>query len=168
VRRPETSAGKLLLGIAGAALLAGAAKAGRTLRRYEVAEYSMAPALLPGDYLVAARVKGELWRGDIVVFPHPILPELELVKRIIGLPGERVTIADGRITIDGAPLPEAWAVGPTTPPGTWHVPEDAYFVLGDHRTRSTEDGRMIGPVPVTAVRWRVAVRYWPAGRIGLL
>ena len=139
------------------------------LRRYEVAEASMAPALQPGDYLIAQTGRGVPDRGDIVIFEHPGRAGFELVKRVVGLPGELLTIANGQVHVDGQVLAEPWADGPTYPEVEWRLGDDDVFVLGDARADSSSDGRTLGPVPVAATRWRVRLRYWPigsAGRVG--
>ena len=150
--------------VATAVVAAGVAR--RRVRRYEVAEESMAPELMPGDYLLTVPA-GNPWRGDLVVFPHPARPGFELVKRVVALPGRHVTIGAGQVHLDGAPLAERWADGPTRPEGEWTVPAGHVFVLGDRRSVSVDDSRQIGPVPIQGA-WRVAARYWPAGRIGLI
>lgn len=151
------------------ATVIGAATAGAVLRgkvrRYEIVEHSMSPELEPGDYVFAVAARRELMRGDVVIFGHPDRPGFELVKRVIGMPGETVTVADGQVHIDGALLPDPWAVGPTRDDGTWRLGAEV-FVLGDQRAHSAGDSRQIGPVPRNAISWRCAARYWPAHRIG--
>lgn len=132
------------------------------MRRFEVAEESMAPALRPGDYLVTRRLRTP-GRGDLVVLPHPARTAFWLVKRIVGLPGERVEIADGRVTVDGHPLPPFLDL-PTPGAGTWTVDGDEVFVLSDARARTQADSRTFGPVPAAGCR-RVVARYWPPGRL---
>lgn len=105
-------------------------------------------------------------RGAVVVFRHPDRPETELVKRVVGLPGEAVAIANGQVHVDGSVLAEPWADGPTLPDGDWALSPHEVFVLGDARPRSTADSRHIGPVPLTEARWEVAGRYWPLRSIG--
>jgi signal peptidase I len=138
----------------------------RRVRRYAIAEQSMAPALHPGDWVLAIRSGDPPLRGDIVVFDHPDSPGFELVKRVIGLPGETVTIANGQVHIDGAVLAEPWADGPTRPAAEWGLSADEILVLGDARSRSAADGRTLGPLPLAAATWRVRLRYWPIGGIG--
>lgn len=152
------------------ALLAGAAAAGAMrakMRRYEIAERSMTPALEPGDCVIAVSAVQELMRGDVVIFSHPGRSGFELVKRVVGLPAETITIANGQVHVDGAVLPEPWADGPTRSDGSWRLGAEV-FVLGDQRAASAGDSREIGPVARSDVRWRVAARYWPPARIGLL
>jgi len=136
------------------------------LRRYEIAERSMEPELLPGDWVIAVRIR-RLSRGDVVVVPHRDRAGFELVKRVLGLPGETVDIADGEVTVDGDGV-DRWAHGPTLPDGSWGVPDDSIFVLGDARLPSRADSRMLGPVPLETAQWRVRLRYWPLERIGLV
>jgi signal peptidase I len=160
-------------------LLAGAvcvaAKVGATVvrqwrrtRRYEIAETSMEPALRPGDYVVARSSRGSFLLGDVVIYPHPERPGFELVKRVVGLPGATVEIDGGRVFIDGAPLPEPWAVPDPTDTGRWRVRADEIFVMGDQRRRSSWDSRQIGPIAVGQAQWTLRARYWPADRIGMV
>ncbi len=154
--------------ILGAIAAAGSYPALRgRLRRYEIAERSMWPTLDAGDFVIAVRVE-RLTRGMIVIFDHPDLPQLELVKRVVALPGERVVISGGHLNVNGELLPEPWAHGPTLPEAEWRLGLGEVFVLGDNRVASASDSRSIGPIPAEAVRWRVAGRYWPprsAGRV---
>jgi signal peptidase I len=156
-----------------ALLIAGlAGLAGRTaydrLGRFEITEASMSPALLPGDFIVTDRSNRQPVRGDIVVFEHPHRPSLFLVKRIVGLPGEQLTMAGGRVLINETPLDEPWTVDETGPDGTWDLRMDEAFVLGDARWMSTGDSRDIGPVPLEHLEMRVIFRYWPFRRIGFV
>ncbi len=111
------------------------------LRRYEVAELSMSPALLPGDYLLAITPAGRVRRGQLVVFPHPHRPGFRLVKRVAALAGET-------LPGDSGPVPPAHA-----------------YVLGDRPDLSSGDSRQVGPVNLAGAA-RVLLRYWPPGRIG--
>ena len=124
----------------------------------------MAPALLPGDYLIARRLRTTPQRGDVVVFEHPSRPGFFLVKRVVGLPGETVDIAGGQVNVEARPLAEPWADGPTTHDGHWDMGERELFVLGDARAASIDDSRSLGPVP--GVKWRAILRYWPIHRWG--
>lgn len=161
--RPRAAA-KMALG---AALTASAVAAARgKVARFEVVEDSMRPALSPGDYLIAVATTSPR-RGDIVVFPDPRRPDRDLVKRVVGLAGETVTIDTGQVAVGGAILAEPWADGPTLPDDGWRLPLQTVFVLGDNRRMSSGDGRSMGPLPVENM-FRVVFRYWPPGSIGTL
>ncbi|MGH2739211.1 MAG: signal peptidase I [Actinomycetota bacterium] len=120
---------------------------------------SMAPGLVNGDYLVATAPR-RIVRGDVVVVR---LPEREVVKRVIGLPGERVRLESGRVSVEGRSFREPYAHG-AGPSGSWVLGPDEYVVLGDQRDRST-DGRIFGPVRADAIVGIVRFRYWPSPRI---
>jgi signal peptidase I len=152
----------------GAFVAAGAALAGLGVARWRgafrtvVEGNSMAPTLLPGQYLVATRPR-HIHRGDVVVVRLP-QRGIEAVKRVVGLPGERVTVVAGRAEIDGRRLHEPHASG-TGVSGEWSLGAGEYLVLGDDRGEST-DGRTFGPVPGEALVGVVRFRYWPrAGRV---
>ena len=131
----------------------------RLLRRYAIAEHSMQPSLNPGDWVLAHRVRGSLRRGDIVVFGHPQRPEFELIKRVVALPGEHVTITAGTVKVDGLAA-DRWAAGRTLPDGSVQLGTDEVLVLGDNRALSG-DSRALGPIPVAAIGWKVWCRYRP-------
>ena len=135
------------------------------IRRYVIAEQSMSPALRPGDYVVAVSNR-TLARGDIVIFDYPDRVGFELVKRVIGVPGELVTIRDGRVHINGQKLAEDWATGPTLPDAEWPLRKDEIVVLGDNRAVSSGDSRIIGPVALETAHWVVVARYWPPSKAG--
>ena len=119
-----------------------------------------------GDYVVAVALRRIPQRGAIVVFSHPGTARFDLVKRVIGLPGELVVLREGRVDIDGATLAEPWATAPTHPDGEWRLGADQIFVLGDNRGASVADSRSLGPVGLAAATWQVVARYWPPARIG--
>lgn len=124
------------------------------MRRFIISELSMSPALAPGDRLLARRLHHPR-RGGVVFFPHPHRPDFWLVKRIIGLPGERVEVHSGRVFVDGREMTDPWAGARTEPEGSWLVPVDGIFVLSDARDRTRADSRTLGPVAVAGayVAW---------------
>lgn len=132
---------------------------------------SMEPNLHSNQRLVIEKVS--YWfhgprRGDIVVLKLPERSDELLIKRVIGLPGERVEIRDGNIYIDGAPLQEPYLAQKT--PGVMRpeiVPPFHIFVLGDNRAASN-DSRSFGMVPLKAVIGRAWFSYWPPNTIGLV
>jgi len=138
------------------------------VRRYTIAEASMTPALEPGDFIIAQLRREPVQRGDIIVFNHPHRPSFELVKRVVGLPGESVVISGGQVHCNDAIVAEPWADGPTFPDGIWQIGRDEVFVLGDNRSASAADSRMLGPIELSGTHWQAVARYWPfrsAGRI---
>ena len=131
--------------------------------RVRVAGDSMWPTLEADQFLIATTPAGRLRRGDVVVVRRPERP-LEVVKRIVGVPGERVVVQDGRVEVEGRRLVEPYARG-TGPSGSWRLAADEYLVLGDNRDRSS-DSRAFGPVPAGAIVGIVRFRYRPgAGRV---
>jgi signal peptidase I len=77
-------------------------------------------------------------RGDVIIFHFLLDPEQDLIKRVIGLPGETIEVQDGIVTVNGTPLDEPYITEPPSYNGTWVVPEGQYFVLGDNRNDSRD------------------------------
>lgn len=103
---------------------------------------SMEDTIETGDRVIGLRTAywfSQPQRGDVVIFRFPDNEEELYVKRVIGLPGETVEIRDGQVYVDGMILPLAEDYVKGTPEGNfgpYHVPEDAYFMLGDNRGNS--------------------------------
>jgi signal peptidase I len=153
---------------------------------YQVHQTSMESTLEPGQYVLVDKLTPH-WapyqRGDIVVLHPPAGWEdgddTPFIKRVIGLPGDTVSIGDdGRVYVNGTPLDEAaytYHEGdgtdePTTATdgtSTWTIGPDELFVMGDHRQASA-DSRAFGPIKVSSVVGRAFLRYWPATTIGVL
>ena len=130
---------------------------------------SMEPNLHQDQRLIMEKV-GYRWhgprRGDIVILPDPTGGPLPLIKRVVGLSGERVSIADGRVFIDGVALDEPYLTQMTAGGGrTWLVPPLQVFVLGDNRGNS-KDSRYFGPVPIDTIIGHAIFRYWPLNKSG--
>ena len=166
-----------LLG-AGALALGALVAAGLGLRRVRlepvlVAGGSMRPTLEPGQRIAVAPLVRPPRRGDLVVVararstggsPDPS-GGLEVVKRVVGLPGERVRLADGRLEVDGLEMPEPYLAGPPTAGELdLELGPAQYLVLGDHRAASS-DGRDFGPVGADALLGLVRFAYWPPRRL---
>ena len=107
-------------------------------------------------------------RGDIVVFRYPLDPSKSYIKRVIGLPGETVSIQDGVVYIDAKPLaenyvPPSYLDHDSYPPTS--VPPNQYYVLGDHREASN-DSREWGTVHRRFIYGKAVFVYWPLDQIG--
>ncbi len=159
---------------------------------FEVQQTSMFPTIVDGEYILIDKLTprfGGYEHGDIIVFDPPSGSGLDaegipFIKRIIGMPGDTITLENGRVFVtqpNGNPIriEEPYVVteadgstAPTLPRDAeetteWIVPEDAYFVMGDNRPRS-QDSRAFGPIDGDLILGRAWVRYFPLERIGLL
>jgi signal peptidase I len=148
----------------------------------------MEPTIEPNDRVMVNKLAyriGDIERGDVVVFLNPLEPESDesipeavirsvleavgvrtrghddLIKRVIGLPGETVEVVDGEIQIDGAAISEEYTDGSFMPDsGPFPVADGEIFVMGDNRDDSF-DSRRFGPVPISHVIGRAFVVIWP-------
>ena len=129
---------------------------------YAVVPFQTALAATVGDPGGdAAFVFNPPQRGDIVVFHIADREGADLVKRVIGLPGETVELRDGRVFIDGELLPEPYLTGfDDSDEAPLSVPAGHYYVLGDNRAVSY-DSRFMGPIPMEQIIGKAWVSYWP-------
>lgn len=109
-------------------------------------------------------------RGDIVVFWYPKDPSKSFIKRVVGVPGDLVSVKDGLVYINGELLKERYVPRgyqdlDSYPPV--RVKEDHYYVLGDHRNASN-DSRAWGLVPRKYIYGKAVFRYWPVEKAGFL
>lgn len=181
---------------------------GLLLETSYVSSASMQPLLQPGDRVVVDKLdRGSPHRGEVVLFdgttvfggPDPPQPapgaiarlvrgvgsavgvspeETDYVKRVVGLPGDRVRCCtgSGRISIDGAPIDEPYVYAGEAPSSQRFdvlVPAGTVFVLGDHRSVSADSRAHLsdpggGMVPISDIIGSIAWRYWPPGRSGTL
>ncbi|KPJ85034.1 hypothetical protein AMJ57_04635 [Parcubacteria bacterium SG8_24] len=136
---------------------------------------SMEPNFYDHEYLIIDELSYRFIppeRGDIVVFRYPNDPRQYFIKRIIGLPGERIRIADGKVTIHDAGHPDGYDIGEGSYLGTGYTPgnkdvplgPEEYFLMGDNRSASL-DSRTFGPVPRSFIVGRVLLRGWPPEKI---
>jgi signal peptidase I len=105
----------------------------------EIEGVSMLPNFPDGTLVTIVEIDpSDINRGDVIYFNFPLDPSRQLVKRVIGLPGETVEIEDGKIYIDGELLEEPYS--PTAPAysGVWMLNDDEFFVLGDNRNASSD------------------------------
>ncbi len=157
---------------------------------FRIPSGSMEPTLLIGDKILVNKfifgmripftfkkffIFRKPARGDIVVFRFPDGEGKDIVKRVVGLPGERIKISDdGHILVSGTPVTSPPFIANNTyynhstygPYATIHevtVPEDSYFLLGDN-SRHSRDGRARGFVPLSHIKGRVVCVWWPFWR----
>ena len=131
---------------------------------------SMSPTLRDGDLLLVTRSPSAPKKGSVVLLNMRQANGSQFqVKRIVGLPGERIVFDDGMLQIDGVHHPEPYLGGMPASVGlerlTCDVGEDEYYVLGDNRAHST-DSRRYGPVPRSEIVGVVRARLWPLVRWG--
>jgi signal peptidase I len=146
-----------------------------TTGRFRVEGESMEPNMHDGQYVIVNRLAyatigslelGEPERGDVVVFRFPRDPSRDFIKRVIGLPGERIEVANGRVRVcpsSGAAceaLAEPYIRQVPNYSGVWTLGPDEFFVLGDNRNNSS-DSHNWGPLTVEQIIGRAWVSYWP-------
>jgi signal peptidase I len=113
---------------------------------------------------------GEIQRGDMVVFWYPLDTSKSYIKRIIGVPGDTIKIADGDVYVNGKRLIEDYVPDINRDRNSWgpkEVPADRYFVLGDHRN-SSNDSRNWGFVERKYIYGKAVFVYWPLDKMGRL
>lgn len=149
---------------------------------------SMEPTLKKNDRVLVNKLSYKLHavhRGDVVVFSKPDCQQTpawascgatsadkDLIKRVIGLPGDTLSLRNGHVLVDGHRLKEPYTHGTQTYkicafPSTYTIPAKQVFVMGDSRQNST-DSRCFGPIPDSKIVGRAFVRIWPPGRLGTL
>lgn len=125
---------------------------------------SMDPTFENGQYLIIDELSYRFAppaRGDVVIFRPPRAPQDFYIKRIIGLPGETVTIEDGQVLVGGGALGEPYVARPGNgPDSSVTLGSDEYFVMGDNRPESS-DSRVWGPLPRKNIVGRALVRLLP-------
>jgi signal peptidase I len=164
-----------------------------TVQNFKVEGSSMLPSLDNGQYIIVNKLAyaqfdlgifdflpffdagdnsthhlfGSPKRGDVVVFESPRYPARDFIKRIVGVPGDKVEIRDSVVYINDEPLEETYTQGATNCPcGPWYIEEGQYFVLGDHRSNSS-DSRQFGPIPEEKIIGKTWFSYWPLSDVGL-
>lgn len=124
---------------------------------------SMEPALHDGDRLVVDRVTynlGSVSRGDVVVLRYPRNPEVDFVKRVVGLPGDRIAMRAGVLFVNGEAADDYGCIPDRENLDELVVPQREFFVLGDNRPISC-DSREFGLVAEHLLKGRVRARFWP-------
>jgi len=139
---------------------------------------SMEPTFHTGDYILTSRLTYKfrrLERGDVIVFKSPKNPDIEYIKRIIGLPGDIITIKNSQVFVNNNLLTEKyiasatnlWDGGCIKDNVSYTVPQDYIFVMGDNRPRSS-DSREFCAVTIDSIIGDVFYRYFPANVVGVV
>jgi signal peptidase I len=145
------------------------------VQSFTIDQPSMLPNLQPGEWIVVNKVVYRLHtpqRGDVIVFRSPHDRNSNLIKRVIGLPGESVELRDGTVYVkkvsgETVALVEDYIAYPDTRPFVGQtIPEDQYFVLGDNR-RVADDSRYGWLVPEKDIIGKAWLSTWPPGNWGL-
>jgi signal peptidase I len=149
------------------------------VQAFKIPSGSMEPTLLVGDHILVNKfiygIKvpfinktvlpiGDPKRGDIIVFIYPLDRKKDFIKRVIGLPGDEIRIANNRIHINGIPYDDPHGVygdtgGENKNLGPFEVPEESLFVMGDNRDHSY-DSRYWGFVPMESLKGKAMIIYW--------
>ena len=131
---------------------------------YEIKGRSMVPTFENGERVVVLKVLYEVERGDVVIFSSQEDPTKDLIKRVVGLPGEHLRIDGGKVYIDGRVIAEEYVDdSPVHPHGTEEdltLGPESYYVLGDNRDDS-HDSRRFGAISSSKFKGKVIVRWWP-------
>jgi signal peptidase I len=138
--------------------------------RIRVDGESMLPSLRTGEFVVVNRLAyklGEPGHGDVIVFKFPRDPEQEYIKRVIGLPGDKVSVTHGRVMINDQVMEEAYIAAQPGYQGEWNVPQGTVFVLGDNRNNSS-DSHNWGMVPFEDIIGKAVFVYWPPEKWGMI
>jgi signal peptidase I len=159
--------------VVGGALLVAFVVKTFLLQAFYIPSPSMTPTLRVDDRVLVNKLSYDLHdvhRGDIVVFKSPPLsPEKDLIKRVVGLPGETIEGRDGQVVVNGEALDESYLPDGvhTAPFGPVTVSPDHYWVMGDNRSNSS-DSRVFGVIAESSIIGRAFVKVWPIGSFRLL
>lgn len=138
--------------------------------RVRVDGFSMRPTLEDGEFVLVNKLSyvfSETKRGDIIVFHFPLNPDEELIKRVIGLPGDRIMVQNGQVAVNGVTLDEPYIAQTPLYSGEWTVEEGYLFVLGDNRNNSN-DSKDWGFLPMENIVGKAVLIYWPPPMWGIL
>lgn len=144
----------------------------------EISGRSMYPTFEDGEYILTNKIQYKLWEpehGNVVVFKSPQNKDIDYIKRIIAVPGDRLKLVNGRYYLNGTLLEEPYLPpGLVTENGAYlkenieiTIPPNKYFVSGDNRPHSL-DGREFGPIPKEDIIGKAIIRYWPIDRAGII
>ncbi len=172
--KPESKAGRVLLEIFETIVLALIMfiVINFISARIHVDGSSMEPNFHNGDFVVVNRLAyriGKIQRGDVVVFPYPLDPEVDYIKRVIALPGDTVAVYGGAVQVNGITLDEPYLFEPAYDENYAEriVPEGTVFVMGDNRNASS-DSRRWGFLSIDDIIGKAVFRYWPFDTLGFV
>lgn len=145
---------------------------------HQVRGNSMYPNFHDGEYLLTDKISyrlGSPKKGEVIIFRAPRNEEYDYIKRIIGLPGDVISVKNGKVYINNSLLVESYLPEDyQTFGGNFAgenqvviIPENQYFAMGDNRSHSS-DSRDWGPVPKENIIGKAWLRYWPVNRLGLI
>jgi len=148
------------------------------MQPHQVKGNSMYPTYHDKEYILTDKLSYKFRlpeRGEVIILKSPRNPDIDFIKRIIGLPGEKITIRDQQVYLNDNLFEERYLNVPTPvfPGGfmqeglTVTIPENSYFVMGDNRPGSS-DSREFGFVPMENIIGRVIFRYFPFNRAGMI
>jgi signal peptidase I len=131
------------------------------IARVRVENISMLPTLRPGEFLLVNKLAykiDKMSRGDIIIFHYDA--KEDYIKRLIGLPGDKVEVQNGKVKVNQLELDEPYIAAPPSYNGVWDVPAGSIFVLGDNRN-SSSDSHSWGFVSLDKLIGKALVIYWP-------
>lgn len=145
---------------------------------HEIKGNSMEPNFHNNQYILTDKISyrfREPQRGEVIIFKAPGNPDVDYIKRIIGLPGDRVKVLNGKVYVNDQQLPETYLAEstPLLPASTMQegipitVPEGELFVMGDNRPHSS-DSREFGPIPTSSIIGKAFLRYWPINQFTIV
>ena len=142
---------------------------GFVMESFIVEGSSMMPTLTDNERVLVNKVTykfREPKKGEIIVFPHPVYESNDtiLIKRVLGLPGDKIEILQGKLYINGNEIEEDYIINDNQSYGPFSVEDNTVFVLGDNRNNSI-DSRHIGFVEIDDIRGKTFFRYWPLTQV---
>lgn len=153
------------------------------LQPHQVIGESMEPSFESYQYILTDKISYRLHdpeRGDVVIFKAPQGQGKDLIKRIVGLPGEKIRLSGGKIIIFNAKYPQGLTLnetytngGPTLPEGAikengdYAIAADKFFTMGDNRSHSS-DSREFGAIDKSLIIGRAWIRYWPLPAVSFI
>ena len=139
--------------------------------RIRVDGFSMEPTFHHNDYVIVNRLAyrlGDIDRGDVIVFPFPNNQEEDYIKRVIGLPGDRIEISNGQVFVNGEMIEEPYIKAPPMADlAELVVPAETVYVMGDNLNDSS-DSRRWGPLSVDDIIGKAFFVYWPTSSFGVV